>query len=69
MSPDEFKAVVSNGTWDACKMHVLFEIIRMNTELEKLEKKIDKIIWIGITSIAGVAVAVVANIFLKGFAK
>jgi hypothetical protein len=69
MSSDELKAAVSNGTWDSCKMHVLFELIRINGELEKMEKKFDRIIWIGITILVGIAVTVLAQIFLKGIAK
>lgn len=68
MSPEDFKTVVSNGTWDACKMHVLYEIIRLNTEVEKMEKKLDRITWIGITVIVGIVISVAANIILKGIA-
>jgi len=69
MSPDELKSVVANGTWDSCKMHVLLELVRINQEIDKLEKKYDRLLFTVITGIVGIVIAVVAQIILKGLAK
>lgn len=62
----EFRHVIENGTWDNCKMHVLLELTRISRDIEKIEKKLDRIIWIAVTIGVGVMIAVVTNLIIKG---
>jgi hypothetical protein len=54
MSPKELSEI-SNGSWDNCKMYVL-------KALTDLDKKVDRIQWLLVTTLVSALLALILNI-------